>query len=271
MSFPECHMIGITQYVAFTGWLVWLSDMHLLFLCVFSWLFLFLVLNNIPLSGSTTIYLSIHLLNHLAFKISFYYVCVLSCSDSATLWTIARQAPLSIAFSGQEYCSGLPFPSPWDHPDLKIKLESPVSPALQADSLPTEPFILSWFTLKTEIATGTGLSLLNGIATSSLLAPTWHLSGGAALVSLAMHHFAAWEPAIPPEQALRQSEESSYMHMAKPSHIPFFLQPNVYPPASKTIIPNMSHQLPHGFSFHFLIPTIQPPKSIYWAPPLCRS
>ena len=30
----------------------------------------------------------------------------------ATLWTVARQAPLSMGFSSQEYCSGLPFPSP---------------------------------------------------------------------------------------------------------------------------------------------------------------
>ena len=88
-------------------------------------------------------------------------------------------------------------------------------------------------------------------------------SGGATLVPLAMHHFAAWEPAIPPKQALRQSEERSYMHMAKPSHIPFFLQPNVYRPAPNTVIPNMSHQLPNGFSFLFSIPTIQPLKSIY--------
>ena len=28
------------------------------------------------------------------------------------LWTIASQAPLSMAFSRQEYWSGLPFPSP---------------------------------------------------------------------------------------------------------------------------------------------------------------
>ena len=37
-------------------------------------------------------------------------------SDSfATPWTItARQAPLSMAFSRQEYWSGLPFPSPVD-------------------------------------------------------------------------------------------------------------------------------------------------------------
>ena len=39
-------------------------------------------------------------------------------------------------FSGQEYCSGLPFPSPGDLPDPGIK---PRSPALQADSSPFEP------------------------------------------------------------------------------------------------------------------------------------
>ena len=38
-------------------------------------------------------------------------------SNSATLWTVARQAPLSTGFSRQEYWSGLPFPPPWDLPD----------------------------------------------------------------------------------------------------------------------------------------------------------
>ena len=32
----------------------------------------------------------------------------------ATPWTVARQAPLSVGFSRQEYCSGLSFPSPGD-------------------------------------------------------------------------------------------------------------------------------------------------------------
>ena len=32
-------------------------------------------------------------------------------------WTIARQAPLSMKFSRQEYWSGLPFPPPGDLPD----------------------------------------------------------------------------------------------------------------------------------------------------------
>ena len=39
-------------------------------------------------------------------------------------------------FSRQEYWSGLPFPSPGDLADPEIK---PRFPALQADSLPSEP------------------------------------------------------------------------------------------------------------------------------------
>ena len=52
-----------------------------------------------------------------------------------TLWTVACQASLSMGFSRQEYWSGLPFSSPGDLPNPGIK---PGSPALQADSLPTE-------------------------------------------------------------------------------------------------------------------------------------
>ena len=50
-------------------------------------------------------------------------------------WTVACQAPLFMEFSSQEYWSGLPFPSPGDLPDPGIEHESP---ALQADSLPSE-------------------------------------------------------------------------------------------------------------------------------------
>ena len=53
-----------------------------------------------------------------------------------TLWTIDHQAPLSMAFSRQEYWSGLPFPPPGDLPSPGIQPRSPASPALQADSLP---------------------------------------------------------------------------------------------------------------------------------------
>jgi len=56
-----------------------------------------------------------------------------------TLWAIARQAPLSVGFSRQEYWSRLPFPSPGDLPDPGIEPPSSVSPALQANSIPAEP------------------------------------------------------------------------------------------------------------------------------------
>ena len=57
-------------------------------------------------------------------------------SDSATPWTVALQAPLSMDFSRQEYWSRLPFPSPGDLLDPGVE---PGSPALQAVSLLIEP------------------------------------------------------------------------------------------------------------------------------------
>ena len=53
-----------------------------------------------------------------------------------SLWIVARQAPLSMGVSRQEYWSGLPFPSSGDLPDPGIETGSP---ALQADSLLSEP------------------------------------------------------------------------------------------------------------------------------------
>ena len=52
-------------------------------------------------------------------------------SDSATPWTVAHHAPLSVEFSRQEYWNRLPFSPPGDLPNPGIK---PGSPALQADS-----------------------------------------------------------------------------------------------------------------------------------------
>ena len=49
---------------------------------------------------------------------------------------VACQVPLSMEYSRQEYCSGLPFSFPGDLPDPGIE---PGSPELQADSLPSEP------------------------------------------------------------------------------------------------------------------------------------
>ena len=50
--------------------------------------------------------------------------------------TVARQAPLSMGSSRQEYGSGLPCPPPGDLPNLEIE---PWCPALQVDCLPSEP------------------------------------------------------------------------------------------------------------------------------------
>ena len=55
-------------------------------------------------------------------------------SDSLP-WTVARQVPLSLGFSKQEYWSGLPCPPPGDLPKPGIE---PRPPTLRADSLQSE-------------------------------------------------------------------------------------------------------------------------------------
>ena len=54
----------------------------------------------------------------------------------ASLWTIARQAPLSMEFSRQACWSGLPCPPPGDGPNPGIK---PRSPALEGEFFTTDP------------------------------------------------------------------------------------------------------------------------------------
>ena len=71
----------------------------------------------------------------IAFSVS-YFSCV---QFFVTLWTVACQAPLSVGFSRQEYCSGLPYLPPWDLPTQGL------NPCLlrllhwQAGSLPVVP------------------------------------------------------------------------------------------------------------------------------------
>ena len=63
------------------------------------------------------------------------HACVLSHASHVRLfvtsWTVARQAPLSMGFSRQEYWGGLPCPPPGDLPNPGIKPASPASLALQ--------------------------------------------------------------------------------------------------------------------------------------------
>ena len=80
------------------------------------------------ISNQSLIYLRVHL-----------HICVLSSFSCAWLfatpWIIARNVPLSMEFSPQEYWSELSCPPPGDLPDSGIIHRSP---ALQADSLPSK-------------------------------------------------------------------------------------------------------------------------------------
>ena len=83
--------------------------------------------------------------------------------DSATQWTVAHQAPLSMGFSWQEYWSGLPSPSPVGLPVPGIQPSSLESPALAgrflistatweacAPFLNSLPVGSSWFPFRTK-------------------------------------------------------------------------------------------------------------------------
>ena len=101
----------------------------------------------------------------------------------ATPWTIAHQAPLSMGFSRQEYWSGLPCPPPGDLPNPGIK---PRSPALQADSLPSE-------SPGKPKNTGMGsLSLLQGIFLTQEL--NWDLLHCRRILYQLSYQGSLWEP-----------------------------------------------------------------------------
>ena len=56
-----------------------------------------------------------------------------------TTWAVARQSPLSMQFSRQEYWSMLPFPPPGDLPNPGIEPTSLVVPVLAGGFFTTEP------------------------------------------------------------------------------------------------------------------------------------
>ena len=60
----------------------------------------------------------------------------------ATPWTVAHQAPLFTEFPRQEYYRELPFPSPRDHPNPRIKLRSEVYKKVLV--LPTPEVLSVW-------------------------------------------------------------------------------------------------------------------------------
>ena len=78
----------------------------------------------------------------------FVYLCTELLSSAnfkkifATPWTLARQAPLFMGFSRQEYWGGLPCPPPGDLPDPGIE---PASPARTGGFFTTEPPVSRYY------------------------------------------------------------------------------------------------------------------------------
>ena len=87
--------------------LIWLS---FVILVIYYFLFRFLaLLENVNI-------LSIHTLKVKKNESEVAQLCPTLCDP----WTVAHQAHPFMGFSRQEYWSGLPFPSPGDHPDLQV-------------------------------------------------------------------------------------------------------------------------------------------------------
>ena len=62
-------------------------------------------------------------------------------SDSATPWTVALQASLSLEFFGQEFCTGFPFHTPGNLPDPGIEFTFLASSALAGGYFTTAPLV----------------------------------------------------------------------------------------------------------------------------------
>ena len=100
----------------------------------------------------------------------------------ATPWTVAHQTPLSMEFSGQEYWSGLPFPSQGNLCFSGIK---PVSPSWQVESLLLSYLRSPWGSVRPEI-TGPQSWRWRSMSCSSASCPTIHVS--LALTSVSQPH-----------------------------------------------------------------------------------
>ena len=85
---------------------------------------------------SLNIHTHTHTLTHTHTHVSAAVQSVSRVQLFVTPWTVARQAPLSMGFSRQEYWSELPFPSSKNLPDPRIK---PSSPPLAHGFYITEP------------------------------------------------------------------------------------------------------------------------------------
>ena len=71
----------------------------------------------------------------LGHSVHMYAKSLSSVQPFAALWTIALQVSLSMGFTRQEYCSGLPCPPAGDCPTPGIEPVTPEAPASQVGSL----------------------------------------------------------------------------------------------------------------------------------------
>ena len=85
-----------------------------------------------------------------------------------TLWTVARQAPLSMEFSRQECWSSLPFPPAGDLPNPGMEPTSPESPSLAGGFFTAEP------PRKSDLHVGRCLSHFFSAEVKSKLHAQWH-------------------------------------------------------------------------------------------------
>ena len=71
------------------------------------------IIPSVYLCSHLCVYIHMHTYTYIE-RILYIYgdFVTKSCPTLATPWAVARQAPLSMGFSRQEYWSGLPFPSP---------------------------------------------------------------------------------------------------------------------------------------------------------------
>ena len=79
-----------------------------------------------------------HKVEHIFFCLSAYVLSHFSHVQLfVTLWTVSRQAPLTMGLSRQEYWSRLPCPPPGDLPYSEVKPRSLMSPVLAGEFFTT--------------------------------------------------------------------------------------------------------------------------------------
>ena len=173
-------------------------------------------------------------------------------SDSATLWIAARQAHLSIAFSRQEYWSGLPFPStaesspPRDQTNVSCisrwNLPSDLFPGhTKMDSVPLAAQTPSWRCLFVHFPFCLVFPLYSSLPPSAQF---------------------TWEPPA------GQQDELTITSVTPPG-IPW--RPAAPPPASMTVIPSLRQGLHKLWPLGQTGPTsaFSNKVSLYRAKPIC--